>query len=164
MPSHRTSRTVRSPSASVLTSRSVPRASAATSAGVRLQGVGFLTNSRAPEAGFSELFDEFEAKDDVGLKGTLSLKGSTANIDELPGWSLTSGVSGRAGLGLDAGRSVTRDGEHVATSLGVGPGVSFGACVGQEYSHAGRWLDWDELCAAGKRVLAPGEAPRTDAN
>lgn len=80
-----------------------------------------------------------------GVQGTLSFKGSTANIDELKGRSVYGSASGVAGVGLEGQASITEDGKHVGDSLGVGVGVDASVGGGLEYSSPHRLFDWKDL-------------------
>ncbi|WP_206797872.1 hypothetical protein, partial [Amycolatopsis sp. MtRt-6] len=75
----------------------------------------------------------------------ISVKGSSANIDEIPGESYAGSASVKAGPGGSVSASVTRDGKNFTTGYGVGIGFGGGAMAGVEYSQSGRLFDWPTL-------------------
>ncbi|MEV6442704.1 hypothetical protein [Amycolatopsis sp. NPDC051716] len=95
-----------------------------------------------------------------GGEATISVKGSTANIDELTGRSIygTAGIA--AGPGVELNGSVSEDGKYLNDSVAVGAGIEASASGGLEYTDARRLFDWRDVLAQPKvRVMAPGSPP-----
>ncbi|HET6706637.1 hypothetical protein [Amycolatopsis sp.] len=80
-----------------------------------------------------------------GGQATFSVKGSTANIDELTGRSIYGTVGIAAGPGVELNGSVSEDGKYFNDSVAVGAGIEASASGGLEYTEARRLFDWKDV-------------------